>query len=242
MNKEVTGLEFVFQSSSADVSGSINQSNVTGLGDRLTAIESKDTQQDGRLTALEEVDDGVFFYQVYASDYNPSIDSSVTVYCKCTDIVGSAVSGKSLTLYQNGTSVSSSITNDVGVASWNVNCDEWGLQDFRVANQSIQVNVTGFREILSNITYNLYVDESQRLAQIRVNRSNVTINKGDGFNYSDFKIPSQYRPKVNSFVAVGRNAALIINYVWDEGTIGIYNNTGNQWTNYNLAFQHEWHY
>ena len=39
-NKEVTGLEFVFQSSSADVSGSINQSNVNGLDDRLDEIES----------------------------------------------------------------------------------------------------------------------------------------------------------------------------------------------------------
>ncbi len=36
-NKEVTGLEFVFQSSSADVSGSISQSNVTGLSDSLAS-------------------------------------------------------------------------------------------------------------------------------------------------------------------------------------------------------------
>ena len=84
--------------------------------------------------------------------------------------------------------------------------------------------------------------DSQRLAQIRVNRSNVTINNGDTFNYSDFKIPSQYRPKSNSYVSVGRNAPSILNYVWDDGTIGIYNNTGNQWTNYTLTFQHEWHY
>ena len=38
--KSVSGLEFVFQSSSASVSGSINQSNVTGLDDRLDEIES----------------------------------------------------------------------------------------------------------------------------------------------------------------------------------------------------------
>ena len=109
-------------------------------------------------------------------------------------------------------------------------------------NRSTQVNVTGFKKIAENITYTLYVDESQRLAQIRVNRSNVTIGTGDGFNYSDFTIPSQYRPKSNSFVPVGRNAPSILNYVWDDGTIGIYNNTGNQWTNYTLTFQHEWHY
>ena len=37
---EVTGLSFVFQSSDADVSGSISQDNVTGLDDRLDEIES----------------------------------------------------------------------------------------------------------------------------------------------------------------------------------------------------------
>ena len=39
-NKSVTSLEFVFQSSSADVSSSINQSNISGLNDRLNTIES----------------------------------------------------------------------------------------------------------------------------------------------------------------------------------------------------------
>ena len=116
---------------------------------------------------------------------------------------------------------------------------EW---NYSANTKQLQIFITGFKFIQSNITYNLYVDESQRLAQIRVNRSNVTIGTGDGFNYSDFTIPSQYRPKSNSFVSVGRNAPSILNYVWTDGTIGIFNNTGNQWTNYTLAFQHEWHY
>lgn len=52
-NGEVTGLGFVFQSSSANVSSSINQSNVTGLNNTITAIQGKDTEQDGRLSLLE---------------------------------------------------------------------------------------------------------------------------------------------------------------------------------------------
>lgn len=39
-NGEVTGLGFVFQSSMSDVSGTIDQSNVTGLDDRLDNIEN----------------------------------------------------------------------------------------------------------------------------------------------------------------------------------------------------------
>ena len=214
-NKKVTGLEFVFQSSSADVSGSISQSNVTGLGDRLTAIESKDTQQDGRLTALEEVDDGVFFYQVYASDYNPSIDSSVTVYCKCTDIAGSAVSGKSLTLYQNGTSVSSSITNENGIASWTVTCDEWGLQDFRVANQSIQVHVTGWREITIG-TGRLWVNDETKTAVYYFTRTGAITTE---ISYANV-IPSSYRPySYVRMIAHNSTSAVIKLGVESNGTV-----------------------
>ena len=43
-------------------------------------------------------------------------------------------------------------------------------------------------------------------------------------------------------VPIGKTAPSILNYVWTDGTIGIQNNTGNQWNNYTLTFQHEWHY
>ena len=143
--EEVEELSFVLQSSSADISGSIAQSNVSGLETRLTSIESKNTNQDGRLTALEGVDDGVFFYQVYASDYNPTIDSSITVYCRCTDITGTPVPEKSLTLFKDGSSVSSSITNSSGVASWTVTLSDWNVHYFNVNNVSIVLKAKGFK-------------------------------------------------------------------------------------------------
>ena len=115
------------------------------------------------------------------------------------------------------------------------------MHTFTVANQSIQVNVSGFKKIQSNITYELWVDESLKLAAIVVNRSNVTIGTGDGFNYNDFKVPSDYSPSTNSFVVVGRTTPDVINYVWADGTIGIYNN-GSQMSNYALNFRHEWHF
>lgn len=194
--------------------------DVTGLDDRLTAIESKDTQQDGRLTALEEVDDGVFFYQVYASDYNPSIDSSVTVYCKCTDIAGSAVSGKSLTLYQNGTSVSSSITNENGIASWTVTCDEWGLQDFRVANQSIQVHVTGWREITAG-TGELWVNDETKTAVFYFTRTGAIASEIIHSN----AIPSGYRPKSHVRMKAHNSTFQGFIIIENDGTVKIMGGT-----------------
>lgn len=192
---------------------------------------------------------------IECSDYNPSIDDNITVTITVTDVYGNVMSNESVTVTAsegnftqlNGSdiSIASSVTgttNSNGQFTLTYSCSEWGLITFSVNTKQLQIFITGFKFIQSNITYNLYVDESQRLAQIRVNRSNVTIGTGDGFNYSDFKIPSQYRPKSNSFVSVDRTIPSILNYVWTDGTIGIYNNTGNQWTNYTLAFQHEWHY
>lgn len=104
-----------------------------------------------------------------------------------------------------------------------------------------QIKVTGFKKVLNNITYSLWVDESTKTAVVLANRSNVTIGAGDGFNYNDFKIPSNYRPTTNSFVTVGRTTPNVINYIWADGTVGIYNN-GSQMTNANINFRHEYHF
>ena len=241
MNKEVTGLEFVFQSSSADVSGSINQANVTGLGDRLTAIESKDTQQDGRLTDLEEADENIFNYNLMCGDYNPTIDDNILINCIVTDVNGERVEGKTVTLYHNSNSVGSETTSELGVATWSVTCDTWGLQDFRVANQSIQVMVTGFKRVLYNSTYALWVDESQHLAQLRCSRTNITITPGESFVYSDFTIPSQYRPASTALSIIYRGNPEITNFVYTNGGVGIYN-AGSTRTGWDLTFINEWHY
>lgn len=146
-NGEVTGLGFVFQSSRADVSSSIKQSNVLGLDNTITAIQEKDTQQDVQIADLINANDKIFNYDLLVSDYNPTINEDIVVSCKVTDFYGVEVAGESFTLKRNGTTVGTSTTNLQGVATWNVTCDEWGLQVFRVENTSIQVNVTGWKQI-----------------------------------------------------------------------------------------------
>lgn len=130
--KSVTGLSFVFQSSSADVSGSISKSNVTGLEDTL---------------------DGIYNYRLYHSvlgDSNVDIDSTVSIMCKCTDVDGNVVSGKELTLYQNNISKGTATTNSGGVATWTVECSSWGLQEFRVGYSTYSLLVDGWRQVWSN--------------------------------------------------------------------------------------------
>ena len=180
--KSVSGLEFVFQSSSADVSGTIDQSNVTGLEDTLT-------EQEGRLSTLEEVNSDIYYYNLMSSDFNPNIDDEIIITCRVKTVTGEDVEGKTVTLYKNGSSVGTSTTSELGVASWTVTCDDWGLQDFRVENTSIQVNVTGWREITIG-TGRLWVNDETKTAVYYFTRTGAITSE---ISYAN-AIPSGYRP------------------------------------------------
>ena len=191
---------------------------------------------------------------IECSDYNPSIDGNITVTITVNDVYGDAISGESVTVTAsegtftqlNGSDITAAssvagTTNSSGQFTLTYNCSVWGLITFSANNRITQVHVTGRKQVLNNVTYSLWVDESTRTAVVLANRSGVTIGAGDGFNYNDFKIPSKYRPSANSFVTVGRGSPGIINYIWTDGTVGIYN-SGSQMTNYDLNFRHEYHF
>ena len=191
---------------------------------------------------------------ISCSDYNPTIDSTVTVTVFVGDSEGVGIQGVSVPvtcssgqftkLNNNTITAASTVTGTTGANgtfTLTYSCTEWGLITFSANNMYNQIKVTGFKKVLNNITYSLWVDESTKTAAVLANRSGITINAGDGFNYNDFKIPSNYRPSTNSFVTVGRTTPGVINYIWADGTVGIYNN-GSQMTNYDLNFRHEYHF
>ena len=191
---------------------------------------------------------------IEASDYNPTIDTYITVTITVNDVYGDSVEGENVTVTAsegtfaqlNGSDITSAssvtgTTNSSGQFTLTYTCSEWGLITFVANNVTTQIRVTGFKKVLNNITYALWVDESTRQAAVVANRSGITINAGDTLNYNDFKIPSEYRPSTNSFVTVGRTTPGVINYIWTDGTVGIYNN-GSQMTNYTLNFRNEYHF
>ena len=191
---------------------------------------------------------------IEASDYNPTIDDYITVTITVNDVYGDSVEGENVTVTAsegtfaqlNGSDITSAssvtgTTNSSGQFTLTYTCSEWGLITFVANNVTTQIRVTGFKKVLNNITYALWVDESTRQAAVVANRSGITINAGDTLNYNDFKIPSEYRPSTNSFVTVGRTTPGVINYIWTDGTVGIYNN-GSQMTNYTLNFRNEYHF
>ena len=183
----------------------------------------------------------LYNYSISCSNYNPTIDTDISVTVKVTNQAGNPVVGHTVSILKNNSSWKSGTTGSNGEFTTTYTCSEWGLTTFSANTMYNQIKVTGFKKVLNNITYALWVDESTKTAVVLANRSNVTIGAGDGFNYNDFKIPSNYRPTTNSFVTVGRTTPNVINYIWTDGTVGIYNN-GSQMTNANINFRHEYHF
>lgn len=191
---------------------------------------------------------------IEASDYNPTIDDYITVTITVNDVYGDSVEGENVTVTAtegtfaqlNGSDITSAssvtgTTNSSGQFTLTYSCTEWGLIDISANNVFKQINVTGFKRILYNATYALWVDESTRTAQIRSNRSNVDIAAGESFVYSDFTIPAAYRPLSTRITSIFRGNAEITNFVYSNGGVGIYNG-GSARTGWNLNFINEWHY
>ena len=89
-------------------------------------------------------------YELTSSNYNPTINSTITITCTCKNVLGNPIANKTVELFQNGTSVGTATTNANGIATWTITCDNWGIQHFNVENKSIDVRVTGYIQTSAN--------------------------------------------------------------------------------------------
>lgn len=113
-------------------------------------------------------------YELVSSDYNPNIDDTITLTCTCTNYAGQPIANKQLTLYHNGSSVSTATTNNNGIASWNIICTKFGIRDYNVANVHCQIKVGGWKTSFSN--YDTYDVNSQNWYTIvKFNETTVTV-------------------------------------------------------------------
>ena len=232
MNKEVTGLEFVFQSSGADVNGSISQSNVTGLSDSLTTLN---TQVAGLINANDEI----WNYDLTCSDYNPTIDSTVTVTCRVTDFYGVAVAGESVTLYCNGSSVSASITNNDGVASWTITLSDWNVHHFNVHNVSLDIKANGWKEVWINTSSNPKITVEKNANRCRLIFTGYTTNLTTAWTqYGSTAFLLDYAPKQAVHFS-GADGTYEM-YVQEDGKLYWKSSTGSSQTSRNLYGQYEW--
>lgn len=85
--------------------------------------------------------DSYYVYELTSSNYTPTLNDTIIILCIMRDIYGTAASGKSITLYQNGVNKGSQTTNSSGVATWSITCSTAGLQKFNIKDTNIEVFV-----------------------------------------------------------------------------------------------------
>lgn len=116
--------------------------------------------------------DNYYIYELTSSNYTPALNDTITITCTMKDVYGTAASGKSITLYQNGTSKGTQTTNNNGVATWSVTCSTAGLQKFNIKDTSIELFVDNKSDI--DHTHSNYVTTSDsRLSDARTPTSHT---------------------------------------------------------------------
>ena len=179
-----------------------------------------------------------------SNNYNPTIDEQVVITATVKDVYGDPITGKSLQLYLNGTSMGSeyiSITNNQGIASFTVTVDTPGLNSFSVANSKLAINVTGWREVTlpSSVTSycNLYVNEALRICDFKYYRTNYNFTSTSSITLHSNLVPEDYRPLVNVICASFNN--VIVAGIITDGSLSVASSeTGSK----NINISATWHY
>lgn len=160
--------------------------------------------------------------KIVASDYNPNIDSTITVTVTVKDVYDGPVENESVQVTcnigkftkLNGSTISdtqsvTAQTDSNGEISLTYSCSEWGLATFSANTTSTQIQVKGFRTSnLNNLT--LYYDNEKVMAVVNYS-SSTTYSQND--TWRDFlsisNVPDGLRPLQYVYSAVTANTIRI---------------------------------
>ena len=148
--------------------------------------------------------------KIAASDYNPNINSTITVTVTVKDVYDDPVENESVQVTcnigkftkLNGSTISDtqSVTGNTdsnGQFTLTYSCSEWGLATFSANNSNIQIKVTGVKTIIITSNITLYVNGDSRTCTMRIDGLSGSVSKADTPNVV-YTIPSayaQYLPK-----------------------------------------------
>lgn len=156
---------------------------------RLDDIESLGVVQNARLTSIENDLSSIYNYnyKIKPSNYNPKIDTNITVSVEVTDKNGNLMPYTSITLshtrykrftypYEKLTTTVTGQTNENGIATFTIKMITWGTWDFQVGDEHCQIYVDGWRSILgsSSGTYQILRNKTHgKLLLKGVSASNI---------------------------------------------------------------------
>ena len=189
---------------------------------------------------------------ITASNYNPQIDSTVTVTVTVTDVYGDPVANKYVTttcnigkftkLNNQTISDTQSVTTQTdsnGEISLTYTGSEWGLVTFSANNYHDQINVAGWKEVWRNTSSDPKIQVFRNADHCRlkfsaytVSSMNTTFTQYGSTNFLDNWKPSQ------AILFIGYDYTFLIR-VGDDGKLYWRTVTGTL-SNKNLYGQYEW--
>ena len=137
------------------------------------------------------------------SDYNPSIDDTITVTITVTDQADSPVSGFTVPLQINGESITGLVTNSSGVVTYNYTCDEWGTIKFAVKSYTAFINVGGWKEYSNTENYKIFYNDEYVWFRFDYSANSGSISTSWWELGAEVFADSYIRPSTNVFFLVG---------------------------------------
>lgn len=136
---------------------------------------------------------GLYDYQIYASNYNVNIDSTVNIIVKVTNrATGNPVVGVTVPVLKNNETWQSGTTGVNGTFSLTYTADTWGLVMFSTKTHNLSINVTGWKRVVNQADGRIQVYCDGETCQFTFQGSQ-TINANG--NTTLGTIPSQYAPQ-----------------------------------------------
>ena len=107
-----------------------------------------------------------YHYELSSSNYNPHINGTITITCICKNILGKPIADKELELMMNGVSQGTSTTNANGIATWRITFDDWGNKHFYIGNATLDLVVTGWKQIAKYSSDKIRLDSDGKWGRI----------------------------------------------------------------------------
>ena len=155
-------------------------------------------------------------YQITPETYNPTIDSEVVITVQVMDYAGDMVANKSVTLYKDGTSVSSSTTNSSGVATWTITLTDWDIHHFNVENVTLELKAKGWKTLVNDNGYLIRTKDNR--VQFSLNVDSVAFPTSFTAFGGGAKVPTGYRPYASVVVPCKSDYPLFV-AVRNDGTV-----------------------
>lgn len=110
-------------------------------------------------------------YNILNDITNGTKGETNTIQCTVTNIFGNPVSDKEVTLYAQGTEVSTKTTNALGYVEWEIPLETASLRLYQIDTHSTYTNVTNGGWKSTSVTNGtLYYNEDLRLCSLRYDR------------------------------------------------------------------------